>query len=74
MYLSGLDKSIHDIYFNIRKDYGHNDSLKEFGEISNRQKKFIKKRDLCIDEKCLIDVMSKYANELHNDMPLITPY
>ena len=74
MYLSGLDKSIHDIYFNIRKDYGYNDSLKEFGEISNRQKKFIKKRDLCTDEKCLIDVMSKYATELHNDMPLITPY
>ena len=74
MYLSGLDKSIHDIYFNIRKDYIYNDSLQEFGEINNRQKEFIRKRDLCTDEKCLIDIMSEYTIELHNDMPLITPY
>ena len=74
MYLSGLDKSIHDILLNIRKDYVYNDAVELFGEIYNRQKEFIKKRDLCTDEKCLMDIMSEYTIELHNDMPLITPY
>lgn len=43
MYLSGLDKSIHDILLNIRKDYVYNDAVELFGEIYNRQKEFIKK-------------------------------
>ena len=74
IYLSGLDRSIHDIYHNIKKYYDYNNAQKEFEEIYSNQKKFIQKRDLCTNEKCLMDIMNKHTYELHQYMPLITPY
>ncbi|MWP48053.1 hypothetical protein [Gilliamella sp. Pas-s27] len=74
IYLSELDRSIHDIYYNIKKYYGYNNDQKAFKEIYSNQKKFIKKRDLCKDENCLMDIMYKHAYELHEYMPLVTPY
>jgi hypothetical protein len=74
VYLSGLDRSIHDIYYAIKKYYDYNNDLKEFKEIYNNQRKFIQKRDLCKDENCLMDIMYQHAYELHEYMPLVTPY
>lgn len=74
IYLSGLDRSIHDIYHNIKKYYDYNNAQKEFEQIYTNQKKFIQKRDLCNNEKCLMDIMNKHTYELHEYMPLVTPY
>ncbi|WP_141669939.1 MULTISPECIES: hypothetical protein [Gilliamella] len=74
IYLSGLDRSIHDIYYNIKKYYDYNNDQKDFEEIYNNQRKFIQKRELCKDENCLMDIMYQHARELHEYMPLVTPY
>ncbi|WP_143422162.1 hypothetical protein [Gilliamella bombi] len=74
IYLSGLDRSIHDIYYNIKKYYDYNNVQKDFEEIYSNQRKFIQKRELCKDENCLMDIMYQHARELHEYMPLVTPY
>lgn len=74
IYLSGLDRSIHDIYHNIKKYYDYNNAHIEFEKIKSNQKRFIQQRDLCLNEKCLMEVMNKHTYELHEYMPVITPY
>lgn len=74
IYLSGLDRSIHDIYHNIKKYYDYNKAHVEFEKISRNQTRFIQKRDLCLNEKCLMEIMNKHTYELHEYMPLVTPY
>lgn len=70
MYLYRLDKSIQDIYSNIRKDHVYSDSLEEFGVIYITQKNLSKNIFIHL-RKMFNKIMFKSTIELRNDIPLI---
>lgn len=69
MYLYRLDKSIQDIYSNIRKDHVYSDSLEEFGVIYITQKNLSKNIFIHL-RKMFNKIMFKSTIELRNDIPL----
>ena len=69
MYLYRLNKSIQDIYSNIRKDHVYSDSLEEFGVIYITQKNLSKNIFIHL-RKMFNKIMFKSTIELRNDIPL----
>ena len=69
MYLYRLNKSIQDIYSNIRKDHVYSDSLEEFGVIYITQKNLSKNIFIHL-RKIFNKIMFKSTIVLRNDIPL----